>query len=278
MAKALAALVMVVLAFGAVGLVQQSAPVYASSHSADRSFSAPWVAPGSELEVTVAVRAYGAIGQLVETLPDGFSYVSSNLQDAAVAVEGQTVRFTLIGDESVTYTVAAATVEGSYAFSGILKDADLAEERVGGASEVRVGQQEVDKPMPTPEPVETPTPTRTPTVTPTHEPTKTPAQMPAVTPTPEPGNTPAPTVTSSPEPTPVAGSGGGCNAPIPGSQPPPGAMAGNLFMLLAPLAMIGGLRWQAGRKRSGGPGITDSPSEDSGRHRLESTRQPSGRR
>ena len=110
MKKALATLAVVALAFGAVGSMQHAAPVYASSHSAVRSFSAPSALPGNELEVTVAVSGYGSLGQLAETLPDGFRYVRSNLLDAAIAIEGQRVTFTLLGDTSVIYAVAAASV------------------------------------------------------------------------------------------------------------------------------------------------------------------------
>ena len=95
-------------------------PADAASHSAVRSFSAPWVAPGGALEVTVAARDYGSFGQIVETLPAGFSYSGSDLSEAAVAVEGRTVSFTLLGERSVTYTVAAPGAEGFYSFSGVL--------------------------------------------------------------------------------------------------------------------------------------------------------------
>ena len=65
-----------------------------------------------------------------------------------MAVEGQTVAFTLLGDERFTYTVAAPSAEGSYSFSGVLLDANKAEQAVGGDSTIRVGPP----PTPTPEP------------------------------------------------------------------------------------------------------------------------------
>ena len=161
--KALAALAVVVAVAGVAGLLP-SAPVEATSHSAIRSFSAPWVLPGGRLEVTIAVSDYGPFGQVVETLPEGFSYEGSDLSEAAVAVEGQTVAFTLLGDERITYTVAAPSAEGSYSFSGVLLDANKVEQAVGGDSSIRVGPEPT--PTPTPEPTATPTPTPEPTPTP----------------------------------------------------------------------------------------------------------------
>ena len=186
---ALAVLAVAGAVVGFVGLLHP-APVDATSHSAVRSFSAPWVLPGGRFEVTVAVSDYGPFGQVVETLPPGFSYEGADLSEAAVAAKGQTVAFTLLGDERFTYTVAAPSAEGSYTFSGVLLDANKAEQAVDGKSTIRVG------PPPTPTPEPTPTPTPEPTPTPTPEPTP--------TPTPEPTPTPTATATPTPEPTPTA--------------------------------------------------------------------------
>ena len=177
--KALAVLAVAVAVVGASGLLYAT-PVDATSHSAVRSFSASWVLPGGRLEVTIAVSDYGGFGQVVETLPEGFSYEGSNLSEAAVAVEGQTVAFTLLGDERFTYTVAAPSVEGPHSFSGTLLDSHRVEQAVGGDSSIRVGPE----PTPTPEPTATPTPEPTPTPTP--EPTPTPTPEPTPTPTLEP--------------------------------------------------------------------------------------------
>ena len=115
---------------------------------------------------------------------------------------------------------------------------------------------------PTPEP--TPTATPTPTLTATPAPTNTPTTIPTATPVPtlapaptEISEQPAPTATTpatvaaEPEPTPTTDSGvGGCNSP--GGPAPMGAATINLFLLAAPLAMIGGLKWRGRRKRGGG--------------------------
>ena len=178
--KPLALLAVAVAVVGVAGLLH-STPAEATSHSAVRSFSAPWALPGGALEVTITAAGYGGFGQVVETLPSGFSYEGSDLSEAAVAVEGQIIAFTLLGDERFTYTVSAPSAVGIYSFSGILRDVNKAEEAVEGDSSIRVG------PPPTP----TPTPTPEPTATPTPEPT--------ATPTPEPP-TATPTATAAPEP------------------------------------------------------------------------------
>ncbi len=191
-------------------------PVGATIHSAVRSFSAPSVLPGDRLEVTIAASDYGTFGQVVETLPEGFVYVGSDLPEAFVVSEGRTVTFILLGEEQLTYTVTAPNVEGSYAFSGIMQDEDRVEEPVGGDSSVRVGPEPTATPTPeptatpTPEPTATPTPEPTatltpePTATPTPEPTATPTPEPTATPTPEPTATPTPEPTATPTPEPTA--------------------------------------------------------------------------
>ena len=74
----------------------------------------------------------------METLPDGFAYVSSDLPDSQVMESGQEVTFTLIGEESFTYTVTASSVAGDYSFSGTLRDIDKNETDVGGESDITV--------------------------------------------------------------------------------------------------------------------------------------------
>ena len=198
--KALVLLAVAVAVVGVAGLLH-SAPAEATSHRAVRSFSAPWVLPGGALEVTITAAGYGGFGQVVETLPAGFSYTGSDLSEAAVKVEGRTVAFTLLGDERFTYTVAAPSAEGAYSFSGVLLDANRAKQAVGGDSSIRVGPA----PTPTPEPTATPTPEPTPTPTPEPTATPTPTPEPTATPTPEPTPTPTPepTATPPPEPTPT---------------------------------------------------------------------------
>ena len=100
---------------------------------ASRSFSPSSVTPGGSLNVRISVADYGGLGRVVETLPAGFTYVSTNLSsNSSVKVDGRDVIFSLIGDvRSFTYTVTAPETEGSYSFTGDLLDEDTVEYPVG---------------------------------------------------------------------------------------------------------------------------------------------------
>ena len=76
---------------------------------------------------------------MTETLPAGFTYVSSSLPNDQVSASGQTVTFTIISGTSFTYTVTAPATANTYTFSGTFRDADRVETNVGGASSLRVG-------------------------------------------------------------------------------------------------------------------------------------------
>ena len=104
-----------------------------------RSFSRASVTPGSRLVVTIDVANYGQAGGVTETLPAGFTYVSSTLDAEQVDdTRGQEIRFTLQGDTSFTYTVTASRTATSHSFSGTLRDFDRMDHAVGGDSSVRV--------------------------------------------------------------------------------------------------------------------------------------------
>ena len=105
---------------------------------ASRAFSPAPVSAGGELEVTITAAGYGGFGGVVETLPIEFSYVSSSLSDSAVTVAGQEVSFTLFGETAFTYTVAAPSAEGTYSFSGVLKNSNRVDQPVGGVSSITV--------------------------------------------------------------------------------------------------------------------------------------------
>ncbi len=198
--KALALLVVVGVV---LGLAEPLHPgtVDAASHSAARSFNPDPVPPGGQLEVTITATGHGGIGQVTETLPPGFSYVSSDLSESAVTGDGQTFTFILLGDETFTYIVTAPETEGRYIFSGIIKDFEKDERPVGGASDIRVGV--APPPTPTPSPTAVPTPTPVPTLTPT--PTLIPTREPTATPTPSPtpATTPVPATALMPTPIPA---------------------------------------------------------------------------
>ena len=112
------------------------------SASATRSFDTATVAPGGEVVVTIRATGYGAFGGVTETLPVGFSYVSSSLTDEGevTEVDDRTVRFALQGPVGpFTYTVTASSTVGTYTFMGTLRNEDRVDSPVGGVSSIRVG-------------------------------------------------------------------------------------------------------------------------------------------
>ena len=112
------------------------------SANATRSFDTATVAPGGEVVVTIRATGYGAFGGVTETLPVGFSYVSSSLTDEGevIEVDDRTVRFALQGPVGpFTYTVTASSTVGTYTFMGTLRNEDRVDSPVGGVSSIRVG-------------------------------------------------------------------------------------------------------------------------------------------
>ena len=137
----LAAITIVVVA-GVGALFAILPPVAAQAGpSATRSFDTDTVAPGGVVVVTIMAADYGGFGRVTETLPAGFAYVSTDLDDTQVTDNTGTNRevgFTLQGDSSFTYTVTASSVEDVYTFSGSLRDSDRMDTPVGGDSMVTV--------------------------------------------------------------------------------------------------------------------------------------------
>ena len=105
---------------------------------ATRTFSAENVIPGRHLVVSLAVADYGTSGRVIETIPQGFSYVTSSLTGNAVDVSADTITFILLGEENVTYTLTAPDDPGTHDFSGTITNFDKITELVGGASQVTV--------------------------------------------------------------------------------------------------------------------------------------------
>ena len=135
-------LMMIVAAVGAAGLLSPG-PVDATGHSATRSFSAASAVMGGTVEVTIEVADLGGFGGVTETLPDGFSYVSTTLADEPV-IDGQDVTFALLDEDSFSYTVRAPDTLGTHTFHGVVKDNELDSNEVGGDSDVMVRPSAVD--------------------------------------------------------------------------------------------------------------------------------------
>ena len=115
-----------------------TAPGTPATWGAIRSFSPPSVAPAGEVVVMITASGYGRFGAVTETLPPGFSYVSSSLEDSGVTDVGREVRFILFGQTAFTYTVTAPSAEGTYSFSGVLRNSDREDVPVGGALTIAV--------------------------------------------------------------------------------------------------------------------------------------------
>jgi hypothetical protein len=195
------ALIAVAVVAGLVGLVGLSIVTAQQGPSATRSFDSESVDPRDPVVVTItAANVSDFSWEVVETLPDGFTYDDENpataegSADPAVLVmkDGQRVTFTLLAEDTAfTYTVTApdVTMTKTYEFRGKLKGDTPAEDRdVDGPYMVTV--QAAAEPMPepdTPEPAEekvstatgggggggavAPAPVATPTAVPTAEPT-----------------------------------------------------------------------------------------------------------
>ena len=115
-----------------------TAPGTPATWGAIRSFSPPSVAPAGEVVVMITASGYDRFGAVTETLPPGFSYVSSSLEDSGVTDLGREVRFSLFGQTAFTYTVTAPSAAGTYSFSGVLRNSDREDVPVGGALTIAV--------------------------------------------------------------------------------------------------------------------------------------------
>ena len=131
---ALALLTTLLATFFAMGVFSVA---HASQHTADRSFSATTVAPGDTVVVTITIADYGRSGILEETLPQGFTFDSS---EAGAPRGDNGVAFVLFGApvSSVSYTVTASDDEGTYTFAGEFSDGDRDSVSVGGDTMVTV--------------------------------------------------------------------------------------------------------------------------------------------
>jgi PGF-pre-PGF domain-containing protein len=98
----------------------------ASAGSAERVLPQS-VDPGEVFRVTVNVADYGAAGQFLEELPEGFTFVGSTLPEKAVTVNGNRVSFLLMSEQSFGYILKAPASAGTYKFVGLLRDINKAD-------------------------------------------------------------------------------------------------------------------------------------------------------
>ena len=125
---------------GVIGLLGLSpSPVFAQQAGPSRDLPADPVARGEKFTVTITDTGYGAdraIGQVVETLPAGFSYVDGSatkvvghatkgvVRGTVDATDSRIVTFSVVSVESFTYEVMVgdSVGDGDHTFSGASGD------------------------------------------------------------------------------------------------------------------------------------------------------------
>ena len=138
----LASLVALAIVGAGIGLGGPSHPnpAQASSHVV-RSLSDQTVEPGGRLTVTITASQYGDYAELMETLPEGFSFVSSDQPANALEITeaGRQVRIILLGpSRTVTYNMTASHVAGRHTIAGLFRDEAKLESAVAGDDTVEV--------------------------------------------------------------------------------------------------------------------------------------------
>ena len=111
---------------------------------ASRSFGVAFAESEGEIAVTIAAAGYGPAAQIVETLPEGFSYVGTDLAGGAADTSGQTVTFVILGEDSFSYTVSAPAELGAYTFAGALEDINKASVDIAGDTVLYVGNPGIE--------------------------------------------------------------------------------------------------------------------------------------
>ena len=122
-----------ILMIAAILALLSTTALAASTGSVTRSFSVASISPGGNVTITLTPNPSSlfAIYQVIETLPEGFTFISSTVDQV---ITGQQVKLTSIGSSPISYTVRAPSNEGSYTFDGSFKDADLNTGTVSGNS------------------------------------------------------------------------------------------------------------------------------------------------
>jgi hypothetical protein len=113
----------ILLFISLIGITPADAQNESSTLSAYRTLPSDCIEPNAIFTITVSASDYGAIGEVEETLCDGWTYINSSLKDSQVAVSGNTVKFYLFGETNFNYTIRAPSDEDkSCNISGILRD------------------------------------------------------------------------------------------------------------------------------------------------------------
>jgi hypothetical protein len=116
--------------------------------TAIRTLPTESVSTDESFSIKIEVPPSGFFKDVIETLPEGFSYWTSTLDSGSVNVNGSrnTVTFILAGESSFNYTVRASDEEGTYLFSGIFIDKDEEKEcDIDGDKEIKVEETEEER-------------------------------------------------------------------------------------------------------------------------------------
>ncbi|MFZ2070597.1 MAG: hypothetical protein WAV32_03125 [Halobacteriota archaeon] len=126
----------------------------APAADAVRTLSTANPTPDSTFNVMLEIKGF-LIGGLVETIPEGFVFVSTTHPSNQTYKSGQKVVFAMINETSINYVVRAPT-EGSGTFNGIWYDA--LNGTTGDIKQTEVSVRIAGTPKPTPGTAATPSP------------------------------------------------------------------------------------------------------------------------
>jgi len=160
----------IIIAIAIFPVVIAIASASGSGIAVTRTLSTNTPAPGSTFHVFINISGL-RVGGIVETIPEGFTFVSTTHPSNQTYVSGQKVVFVVLNETSIRYEVRAPS-QGSGTFSGTWYDA--LSEKEGIIKSMSVSVRVVETPMSGP----TPTPTTTPAPSPSPSPSP-PAQVPA---------------------------------------------------------------------------------------------------
>ena len=109
---------LVVVLLAVIVLSALAAPVVAEE-KVTRSVSTTNPAPNEDFNVTLMI--VFQIGGIVETIPEGFTFVSTTHPPEQYNVSGQNIRFVVINEPEIKYSVKAPS-SGSGTFKGLWED------------------------------------------------------------------------------------------------------------------------------------------------------------
>ena len=146
----------IIIAIAISPVVIAIASASGSGIAVTRTLSTNTPAPGSTFHVFINISGL-RVGGIVETIPEGFTFVSTTHPSNQTYVSGQKVVFVVLNETSIRYEVRAPS-QGTGTFSGTWYDA--LSEKEGIIKSMSVSVRVVETPMsgPTPTPTTTPAP------------------------------------------------------------------------------------------------------------------------